>query len=107
MWVGSSRHDASSSGWLGWTRARRGQHNGMIFVGGLGGWSRGAAVSAGVSGTGHSSCAAARACSRCCPACGVQGWRHAGQAGRARRVTKCMRHPRWIGCWQPGQRCGR
>ena len=62
MWrVGSSRHDASSSGWLGLTNARRGQHNGMMFAGGLGGWSRGAVVSAGVSGTGHSSCAAARA----------------------------------------------
>ena len=62
MWrVGSSRHDASSSGWLGLINARRGQHNGMMSAGGLGGWSRGAVVSAGVWGTGHSSCAAARA----------------------------------------------
>ena len=108
MWrVGSSRHDASSSGWLGLINARRGQHKGMMLVGGLGGGSRGARVSAGVSGTGHSRCAAARAWSRCCPACALQGWRHAGQVGFACRVTKCMRHPRWIGCWQPDQRCGR
>ena len=36
-------------------------------------------MSAEVSGTGHSSCAAARAW--CCPASRVQGWRHAGRLG--------------------------
>ena len=91
--------------WL--INTKRGQHNGMMFVGGLGGWFRGAVVSAGVSGTGHSRSAAARPWSRCCPACGVQDWRHAGQVGRPCRVTKCMRHPRRIGCWQPGQGCRR
>ena len=59
--VGRSRHDVSSSGRPGLTNARRGQHNGTMFAGALGGWSRGVVVSARASGTGHSSCAAARA----------------------------------------------
>ena len=63
--------------WWGPTRmwlinTKRGQHNGMMFVGGLGGWFRGAVVSAGVW-TGHSRSAAARPWSRCCPACGGPG----------------------------------
>ena len=41
------------------------------------------------------------------PLAGVQDWRHAGQVGRPCRVTKCMRHPRRIGCWLPGRGCRR
>ena len=64
MWrLGSSLHDVSSSGWVGSIRTRRGQHSGMSG-GGFGGLSLGLTSSSGISGTGHSTSAARRVCSR-------------------------------------------